>query len=250
MKTALFVIVTLFFIQDLNAQIDKKYVGTYQSPQADLKIAVFKTTETSFEVQLLAEGQFYKGAASPTFGILMGTYDYNSNPIGFSISKILGQYFITSDGVDITLERTAETPSDLSKLAKKPTTTSTSHSSNTTSDNETSASKQYKQRIAGKRLLYLYTGNGYSEKWHYDLCSNGTFYFYSNSSYLSGDFSGVTQSDDAGNWQVIARGNQNILRLTSQKNGTKEFALTNRADASELNLNNNRYFITKNESCK
>lgn len=245
MKTTLFVMAALFFLQGLNAQMDKKYVGTYQSPQADLKIAVFKTTETSFDVQLLAEGQLYKGTASPTFGILMGTYDYHGNPIGFSISKILGQYLITSDGVDIALERTTETPSDLSKLAK----TSTPQSNNTTSGNETSASKQYKQRITGKRLLYLYTGNGFSEKWHYDLCSNGTFYFYSNSSYLSGDFSSVTQSDDAGNWQVFTRGNQNILQLTSQKNGIKEFALTNRADASELNLNNNRYFITKNESC-
>ncbi len=249
MKVVLFSMAALFFLQGLNAQVDKKYVGTYQSAQADLKIAVFKTTETSFDIHLLAEGQFYKGTASPTFGILMGTYDYQGNPIGFSISKILGQYLITSDGVDIALERTSEVPSDLSKLAKKPTTTSTSPSNTTTSGNETTVSKQYKQRIAGKRLLYLYTGNGYSEKWHYDLCSNGTFYFYANSSYLSGDFSGVTQSDDAGNWQVFTRGNQTILRLTSQKNGTKEFALTNRADASELNLNNNRYFITKNESC-
>ncbi|NJK83233.1 MAG: hypothetical protein HC912_04875 [Saprospiraceae bacterium] len=84
----------------------------------------------------------------------------------------------------------------MSKLIKKPATTTTSSSSNTASDKpasgtETSVSKQYKQRITGKRLLYLYTENGSSEKKYYDLCTNGTFYYYSNFSYLSGDFQGL-----------------------------------------------------------
>ncbi|NJK83234.1 MAG: hypothetical protein HC912_04880 [Saprospiraceae bacterium] len=53
----------------------------------------------------MVEGQLYQGTASPAFGILMGTYDYHGVPIGFSLSKILGQYLITSDGVDIAFRK-------------------------------------------------------------------------------------------------------------------------------------------------
>lgn len=72
-------------------------------------------------------------------------------------------------------------------------------------------------RYANKKFLHVFTGNGYSEKWAYYLFENGTFYFKSNASYLSGDtytdFSAATASNEGGRWRIECKGQQEILVL-------------------------------------
>jgi len=72
-------------------------------------------------------------------------------------------------------------------------------------------------RYANKKFLHVYTGNGYSEKWSYYLFNDGTFYFKSNASYLSGDaytdFSAATASNEGGRWTVEHKGQQETLVL-------------------------------------
>lgn len=72
-------------------------------------------------------------------------------------------------------------------------------------------------QYANKKFLHVYTGNGFSEKWAYYLFDNGTFYFKSNASYLSGDayadFSAATASNEGGRWTVECKGQQETLVL-------------------------------------
>jgi hypothetical protein len=71
--------------------------------------------------------------------------------------------------------------------------------------------KEWTQLIRGRRLLYLYTGNGMADKWYYDLCSNGTYTYGSDNSYSSQDFSAVSVDDASGTWQVQTEGNTLFL---------------------------------------
>jgi hypothetical protein len=403
----LLVLLLLAGSYSVQAQPDKKYLGTYQSNDHDLKLSVFKKGEV-FEVQFLVQGKVYKGEASPFLGMLSGSYAFNGSEVSFTLSRILGQYILTSEGHDLPIERTSETPvalqakSTASATSTKaasgtavpaagtavPETTSTTaaasgmrtndaslgfgfnapsgfkiqkdengnytlsesanaawvvvvasgidndkrvlytelnkpmdingnkskvsmaaqpfgdngvvaehiftaqgqkvylyiigltspydmgasvtlvsnnvaptasmrnaaqsvaHSINFTKPVENAQSVQYRQRVAGKRLLYLYTGNGYSEKWYYDLCSDGSFRFYSDMSYTSGGFSGSGNDGNTGRWRVISKGSQSVLVLSSGSNGVQELSIAPGNAGNELKLNGKRYFLTSNESCR
>jgi hypothetical protein len=54
--------------------------------------------------------------------------------------------------------------------------------------------------LAGKRLLRLSSGNGYSEQEYYDLCSNGRFTRYFNASSVSQLGTGAAENNDEGTW--------------------------------------------------
>jgi hypothetical protein len=385
----------------LQAQPEQKYLGHYKSNDVDFQVAIDKKNDV-FVVQFLYEGQRYEGTAFPLLGMLSGTYPYQGNDVGFTISKILGQYFFTSEGNDVPIERLSEKPVVLKAIAstapvqttqsvKQPVTTTaavsaqpaTTHAGKKVTDesmglsfvapqgfqinkddegnhllSETANSKwaiavgpgfdndkqslmremgkpfelnghvstlksaqyfgengvvaehsfsvkgenifmyiislvspygsgasvtlvsnnipltaqmrqtaqsvarsvvfiksnlsgdaqKYHQRIKGQRLLYMYTGNGLSEKWHYDLCSDGSYRYSSNTSYLSGGFSAVGNDGKSGTWKVISRGNQTVLILQG-RDGIREFNLTT-GGGGELLLNGKHYFVTDNQTCR
>lgn len=111
--------------------------------------------------------------------------------------------------------------------------------------------QQWKQRINGKQLLYLYTGNGLSDKITMDLCASGRFAYYSNSSYMSGghsQFSYAGRDSNSGTWKVLARNNQAVLVLFYDGGNVEEYELSNRQAGNEIGLNGKRYFI-QNASC-
>lgn len=253
-----FALLFLLSIQQVFSQTaaELKYVGTYESTDIlELSLSIRKL-EIGFEVQMLIQGQLYKGEALALLGILSGGYDYQGNYVEFTVSKVLDQYVLTTEGYDIPLSRTQQISTDLSELAAKPTETTSNPnspqkatSSNSTSVTETEATQQLKQRIIGKRLLYLHTANGGSDKKFFDLCSNGSFYYSSNYSYLSGGFSGVTTDEDYGTWQVGTIGNGLGLILNTQKGEYIEMVITPGNSQSELLGNGRRYFISTNETC-
>lgn len=109
--------------------------------------------------------------------------------------------------------------------------------------------KEWTQLIGGRRLLYLYTGNGMADKWYYDLCSNGTYTYGSDNSYSSEGFSAVTADGASGTWQVQTEGNTAYLVLMPRGESPTARAISFRAQG-EVNLNGKRYFLTKNQSCQ
>jgi hypothetical protein len=114
----------------------------------------------------------------------------------------------------------------------------------------TTLTNQWQQRLNGKRLMFLQTGNGSSDKVTYDLCSQGTFVFGSNTSYLSGGFSAIGTDEDRGTWRLVQRGNVAYLLLQSPKSGARELELRARNAANEVSLGGQRYFLVPSERCR
>ncbi len=108
---------------------------------------------------------------------------------------------------------------------------------------------EWAQLVRGRRLLYLYTGNGLADKWYYDLCSNGTYRYSSDNSYSSQDFSAASADGASGTWRVQTDGNAAYLVLTPRGESPTALAIAHRAQG-EVNLNGKRYFLTKNQSCQ
>ncbi|MBK8041459.1 MAG: hypothetical protein IPK21_01655 [Haliscomenobacter sp.] len=112
--------------------------------------------------------------------------------------------------------------------------------------------QQWKQRVSGKQLLFLQTGNGSSDKITIDLCPAGRFEYYSNSSYMSGGFSQFSyagQDTNSGTWKIIARGSQPVLQLFFDSGSLQEYQLSVRQAGNEIGLNGQRYFIQPASNC-
>ena len=112
--------------------------------------------------------------------------------------------------------------------------------------------QQWKQRVSGKQLLFLQTGNGSSDKITIDLCPAGRFEYYSNSSYMSGGFSQFSyagQDTNSGTWKIITRGSQPVLQLFFDSGSLQEYQLSTRQAGNEIGLNGQRYFIQPASKC-
>ncbi len=111
---------------------------------------------------------------------------------------------------------------------------------------------QWTTRIKGKRLLYMKTANGFSDKVIIDLCSSGNFGYSSNSSGMSGGTSVLTyagQDGGQGTWKIISRGQTPVLMLTYNSGEFAEYNLMNGASSGQIQLNGRRYFIQDESSC-
>jgi hypothetical protein len=106
--------------------------------------------------------------------------------------------------------------------------------------------------LSGKRLIYLYTGSGYSERKDIILCSNGMFY-------QSTDMGGFTPNDvdgpsfaatggKRGRWSVSANGNK--LAMAFERAGTVEYTLSARQASNEIGMNGQRWFVQTQNVCR
>ncbi len=115
------------------------------------------------------------------------------------------------------------------------------------------AAESWKQKIAGKELLYLNTANGGSSKTSIHLCRNGAFSYHSDESYMSGGsstFSYASQDNDQGVWRVSSKGSQVVLLLNYRNGSVGEYALTTRQAGNEIGLNGKRYFLQASNQCQ
>lgn len=117
------------------------------------------------------------------------------------------------------------------------------------------AAEQWRNRLNGKQLLYLYTGSGYSEKKTFDLCSNGTFISggdtsASSSGGFGGDFSAVTQGGGSGTWRTGSEGGQVVLIFTFRNGSTSRFSLEVAPNGTSVLLNGKKYFVQASPSCR
>ena len=110
--------------------------------------------------------------------------------------------------------------------------------------------QQWTTRLTGKKLQYLKTANGFSDKTIIDLCRSGQFGYYNNSSGMSGGMTTLTyagQNKGHGTWKIIARGQEPLLILRFNNGEVYEYNLTNRDSNGQINLNRRRYFVTAGE---
>ena len=104
-------------------------------------------------------------------------------------------------------------------------------------------------QLKGKHLLYLFTGNGYSERKDIYLCSSGEFYqsndmggFNPND---SGDSSFGSRRSTHGTWTVSGT----TLTLQFRGAGTTRHALSKRSASNEVALNGQRFFVKAQNVC-
>jgi hypothetical protein len=110
--------------------------------------------------------------------------------------------------------------------------------------------EQWRNALIGKQLLYLYTGNGYSEKLSFDFCANGIFVKDGDTSYSSGgDFSAVTQGGGSGTWRVAA-GAQVTLTLTYRDGNVAQLSLQQAPNGTSVLLNGKKYFVRESSVCR
>ena len=112
------------------------------------------------------------------------------------------------------------------------------------------ASNEWQTLLRGKQLIYLYTGNGYSERRDIWLCPSGSFYLTFDGSSLSNLGSGVINSQNRGTWRATgAAGGGAQLILRFQDGQTRYYELSRRPSAGEIALDGARYFIKPHNQC-
>lgn len=104
----------------------------------------------------------------------------------------------------------------------------------------TAASSAWDQALRGKHLVYLYTGNGYSERKDLYLFANGTFSQRVNMSSTSMNGSGGGGGGTDGTWQVTPAGQ---LVLSFHDGRGASYTLAPRQAGNEVALNGKRYFV-------
>ena len=123
-----------------------------------------------------------------------------------------------------------------------------------TKPQKSAAAEQWNTLIKGRQLLYMKTEGGFADKWNYDLCSDGTFYYNSNSSGMSGGgavLSYASQDRNAGTWRVSSIGSKVYLSLYKSDGSVSQMEITPSGQSKgQVLLNGNRHFITDNESCR
>lgn len=111
---------------------------------------------------------------------------------------------------------------------------------------ESPAATQWRQRLSGIQLLYMHTEGGISDRWSYDLCSDGSFYYQSNTSGMSGGTSVLTyagQSKNSGSWKIQTEGNQAMLYFYFSDGGSSSHRLSAPPNTTQTaHLNDRRYF--------
>ena len=95
--------------------------------------------------------------------------------------------------------------------------------------------------LAGKHLIYLYTGNGYSERKDLYLGANGQFAQRNDASSASINGSGYLAGGGDGSWRV-APGGRLILQYNNGNTGS--YTLAAGRASNEVLLNGKRYFVT------
>lgn len=101
-------------------------------------------------------------------------------------------------------------------------------------------SHPYAAALRGKHLVYLYTGNGYSERKDLYLLANGAFITRADASSLSMNGSGVTASNADGTWQVTADGQ---LEMRGNDGSVVRLTIAPGRASNEVLLNGTRFFI-------
>jgi len=119
--------------------------------------------------------------------------------------------------------------------------------------------RQWDGEVRGRHLKFMESYysqggagvGGYNLERSLYLCSNGE-YLYRDSSLISADAGGASamghgRGGETGRWEVTARGQDGVLRLTSQEGGIRQYVMTWRNNL--IHLDGERYFRDTNDVC-
>lgn len=98
----------------------------------------------------------------------------------------------------------------------------------------------WEQALRGKHLVYLYTGNGYSERFDLYLFQNGTFSTRSDMTSVSQNGSGAAAGGGEGTWRATPSGQ---LVLSYHNGNSQVYQLAARQAGNEVSLNGKRFFV-------
>lgn len=116
----------------------------------------------------------------------------------------------------------------------------------------TAAAEKVRSLLSGKKLTYIFTGNGYSERQDILLCGSGIFY-------QSTDLGGFTANDvdgpsfaatggKSGRWSINAGGNKLVLQFAG--GAAAEYVLSARQAGNEIGMNGKRFFVQSQNLCR
>ena len=112
--------------------------------------------------------------------------------------------------------------------------------------------ERVRRLLAGKNLLYLYTGNGYSERKDILLCSTGRFYQSTGmGGFTTNDVDGpsfAATGGKTGTWAIAAGGKRLVLRFAA--GGVTNYNISARQASNEIGLNGQRFFVQSQTRCQ
>lgn len=107
----------LFPVASVLSQETDHYVGTFSSAETGLSLSCAKTG-SGYEGYLALDGKKYPFTGVKFLGMVSGTYAYEGQEVAFTLARIMGIYYVTSDGVSIEVARTSEKPGAAVAAAK------------------------------------------------------------------------------------------------------------------------------------
>ncbi|MFN8345844.1 MAG: hypothetical protein U0X91_12605 [Spirosomataceae bacterium] len=100
------------------AQSESDFAGIFTSNETGIVLSIGKKTNR-FEGEFTVQNQRFLCEAVFQQGGLSGTYNDNGTKIGFTLTKMAGQYFLTTEGVNIPMKRTSNTSITAAAPAKQ-----------------------------------------------------------------------------------------------------------------------------------
>lgn len=153
---------TLF--QTLSGQSNEDhYVGTFSNSQSGLVLSMAKASDGTYEGFFQLQGQQYSFSKGvKLLGMINAEYQYNGQAFAFSLSRLLGEYYVTSEGVSIAVNKTASQPIAANKRDPSTETALSKPNPSTTTPSNTNPSPPKASTAApaanGTRLADVYSG--------------------------------------------------------------------------------------------
>lgn len=194
-------------------------------------------------VQLTADGEFFVKDDLRVEGMYTGTF-HGQSVKGYSIGLING----LGKGMNIlALTETSAFSETHKKEANKLASSVLFYKAE-----DSQPTTFWKQKLMGNQLYFGLTRGDGSDRRTIDLCTDGNFYYYSNShiafdeSYGYGS-AGNNESDN-GTYAIYSLGNASVLELTFTSGNIVEYDLTTN-EAGNTFLDNSRYYVQESDRC-
>ena len=161
---ALFTAMALFQTLSGQSSSEDHYVGTFSNSQSGLVLSMDKATDGTYQGFFQLQGQQYSfSKGSKLLGMINAEYQYNGQAFAFSLSRLVGEYYVTSEGVSIPVVKTANQPvaatksiGDSSPSSKPGTATSPTPTSGAGTKTSTTAPAATGARIADPTSGYSF----------------------------------------------------------------------------------------------
>ncbi len=161
---ALFTAMALFQTLSGQSSSEDHYVGTFSNSQSGLVLSMDKAGDGTYQGFFQLQGQQYSfSKGTKLLGMINAEYQYNGQAFAFSLSRLVGDYYVTSEGVSIPVVKTANQPvaatkstGDTSPSSKPSTATSPTPASGAGTKTSTTAPAATGARIADPSSGYSF----------------------------------------------------------------------------------------------